>query len=252
MDYEGDRITGGPEGEWENHLDGIAAGTFDITTSYGSVYVYNTGAVAGNEAHWIANDHAATGISLGLSSTTCTKIRWRYKTTDTNIKAKIVIEFTDAATQEVLADSSSTTWVTGSATVTTGKTIKYVRLHADHATNQGVYYDFIQIYVDNFSFPNVVDIPFEPSSRNVNLGIVSGLVLGTQNLGADPSSIELVCDLDMETTTYDWTPTGYTDNDELFLDILHNQSVDAPWQWLTWGNKSCRFVIDRTGRRNLR
>jgi hypothetical protein len=93
-------------------------------------------------------------------------------------------------------------------------------------------------------FPNVTDIPFEPTSQNVQLGIPGRVPGITQNLGAEPARIELQCDLNVETDTYAWKRTGDVDYGDVFLDILHNQSVTAPWQWLVWGNKQCKVTLD--------
>jgi len=215
-----------------------------VTTTVGSCFTMTVTASAGNECCYLSLPAENAVTNLGLSSTIYTKIRWRYKTSGTN-KAKIVLVFNDASTQEVLADSSSSTWAVGSATITSGKTIDHIRLHADHGAGaDDVCYDWVGIFAADFTYPNATDIRFNPSSRNVLLGVPSSVALGYQNLGADPASIEIDCDLDMETTTYSWTRAGDTDKAEIFLNVLHNQSVDAPWQWLTWGNKAARVVLD--------
>ena len=242
--YDGLRVAGGVEGTWAEVEDGCTTTSNpDVTTSPGHLYIDIDGGPAGNESYYWAN-----GTNLGLSSTTCTKIRWRFKTSDTSIKAKIVIEFNDASTQEVLADSSSVTFTEGSATITAAKTIDHIRLHADHAQGQ-VYYDWVQIIQADFTWSNCTNIRFTPASRNVNLGIPGSIALGFQNLGADPARIELDCDLDIQTSDTSgvagcWKRTGDTDKAQVFLDVMHNQSRDAPWQWLVWGNKGVRFVID--------
>ena len=239
-----------------------------VTTTVGSCFTLTVTATAGNFAAYISLPAENAVSNLSLNSSIYTKIRWRYKTSGTN-KAKIVLVFStwdyaDSAAvniaagkgQEVLADSSSSTWAVGSATITTGKTIDHIRLHADHGAGADcVYYDWVMIYKNDFVFPNVTDIRVDVTSRNVNLGIPSGMVLGTQNLGADPATIELDCDLDMETATYDWTRAGDTLKDEVFLDILQGQA-SYPFQWLTWGHttgnldRGVRVALDGAPLRN--
>ena len=228
-----------------------------VTTTVGSCFTLTVTATAGNAACYISLPAENAVSNLSLPSSTYTKIRWRYKTSGTN-KAKIVLVFStwDYADSEavnvaagkgqvVLADSSSTTWEVGSATITAARTIDHIRLHADHGAGaDAVDYDWVMIYKNDFTFPNVTNIFPDPTSRNINLGIPSGMVLGGQNLGADPEMVRVECDLDMETATYDWTRAGDTDKEEVFLDIIQNQSIDAPWQWFAWGNKSMRVNID--------
>jgi len=234
--YDCDRVTGGIEGVWAETEDGTT-GAFDVTTSRGHLYL-NVTVCAGNEVYYVSN-----GTNLGLASTIYTKIMWRFKTSDTSIKAKIIIEFNDASTQEVLADTSSTTWQVGSATITPGKSIDHIRFHADHATGQ-VYYDWVMLFKAFFYLPNVVNVSFEPSSRNISLPVPGRVTSEPQNLGADSTTVVLTCDTDVEPTAYSWLRSGDTDNADVFLDILHNQSTDGPWQYLVFGNKELRVVID--------
>ena len=229
-----------------------------VTTTAGSFFTLTVTATAGNFAAYISLPAENAVSNLDLDSAIYTKIRWRYKTTGTN-KAKIVLVFStwdyaDSAAvniaagkgQEVLADSSSSTWTVGSATITTGKTIDHIRLHADHGAGADcVYYDWVTIYKGDFTFPNVLNNPFDTTTRNVDLGIPSSIGIGWQNLGAAGSTFDIECDLDMETATYDWTRAGDTDKDEVFRDIIHNHSFEyGVWQWLVFGNKSMRVQLD--------
>jgi len=232
-EYDGLRLAGGAEGTWT-----LTAGGSTVTQSV----TINMGSVTLALTVFVGDAYTSSGTNLGLSTTLYKKIRFRYKTTS-NSTAKIILEFSDAATQTVLAETAAAIWTTTTVSLTAAKTLDHIHLYCCDGTGT-VQYDWIEIYAADFTFPNVTDIRFVPSSRNITLGIPSGMVLGHQNLGADPASIEIDCDLDMETATYDWTRAGDSDKGEVFLDILHNQSVDAPWQWLTWGNKGMQFVID--------
>jgi hypothetical protein len=241
--YDGDRLSGGAEGTWTLTDGGNT--TQSVTLYPGRLALVIT-------VPYVADSHTSNGTNLSLSSSTYTKIRFRYKTLyDTT--AKVIIEFNDATTQTVLAETSSSTYTAVTATITSGKTIDHIHLYACDGAG-GVFYDFIQIYADDFTFPNAVDIRFNPSSRNVNLGIPSAIGIGLQNLGADPATVELDCDLDVQ---YDedagdagcWKRSGDTDAGEVFLDVLHNQS-SFPWNWLVWGNKAMRVTMDRAPQRN--
>ena len=193
-------------------------------------------ASAGNKVGYLTNR-----TNLGINTSLFTKILFKYKTSG-SAKAKIVCTDGAAYAQTVLADTASTTTsVVGSATLTATQTLDHIYLYANTGTGH-VYYDWIMVYAGDFTFPNAVDIRFKPSSRNVRTGSLR-VPSSSQNLGGD-STVDIDCDLDMETASYDWTRLLDTDKDEVFLDVLHNQSVDAPFQWLTWGNKSMRVVVD--------
>jgi len=215
--YDFDSVSG-----WTEHEDG-QTGTFAVAN--GDIAHLNISATGGNAAYYIDND-----TNLNLSTSIYTKLYWRYKTSDTNIKAKIVLEFSDAATQEILADVSSVTWVTGSATITTTKTLDHIRLHADHATGN-VYYDFVLVCAGAFSFPNTESIQVIPATDLVRTFSPSRIGRSPQTMGADDTQVIIQCDLDIG----DWTRTGDTIPGQVFFDINHNGSIDEEWQWLTTG-----------------
>ena len=242
--YGGLRVDGGVEGQWGDgatavDVDGGSTVTQNINT--------NPGHLTFDLTVFVGDAYSNNATNLNLSTVTTTKIRWRFKTTG-NATAKIICTDDGGYSQTVLAETASSTFVEGSATLTSGETLDHIQLYCCDGVGT-VLYDFVQVYQADFTIPNVTDLRFTPSSRNVNLGIPSSVALGFQNLGADPARIDLDCDLDLQTSSTAgaagcWKRTGDTDNAQVFLDVLHNQSRDAPWQWFVWGNKTARVVID--------
>jgi len=216
--YDFDTVSG-----WTEHEDG-QTGSFSVSNN-DMVDIYITG-TGGNAEYYIDNN-----VNLGLMTLTHKYIRYRYRTSDTNIKAKIVVEFNDATTQEILADASSTTWVTGVLALTTLKTVDHIRLYADHAVGH-VYYDYVLIYEDTFTFPNAESITVLPSTDLARTAYAGRVGRAPQTMGADDTKILINVDLDAG----DWKRTGDTIAGEVFFDIAHNGSVDEAWQWLTTGH----------------
>lgn len=180
--------------------------------------------------------------NIAKSTTLFPTIRWRYKCSNSSIKAKIIAEFSDASTQNILVDSNSTTFTVGSTTLTTAKTLDHIQLYADHAVGT-VFYDFILVYEGQFPLPNVAGgMDLDPVSGNVSLGIPGRITDVTQDLGNKNAVVNCSCDLDQGT----WkrtTPTADTIDGEVFLDIAHN-SRDEPWQWLDTGSHQFKVTVD--------
>lgn len=190
----------------------------------------------GNEETKVVND-----ANIGRLTTAYPLILFRYKTSNSNIKAKIIAEFTGAeGTQEVLADSSSTSnrWTVGSETLDLGKTLDHIHVYADHATGT-VRYDFILVCEGQFALPNVaygmnMDLP----PQEALIGIPGRDTNVTQNLGTESALINIGCDLDQGT----WKRSGDTIDGEVFLDMLHNRS-GQPWQWLDTGSHQFKVTV---------
>ena len=240
--YDFESVTG-----WTEHEDGNTA---SFATD-GDVTTITVTVSAGNKTYYMDNDD-----NLGLSTSTYTKILGRYKTSDTNIKAEVVLEFSDAATQTVLAETSSTTWQTFSATITTAKTLDHIRLHADQATGT-VEYDFVLVYQADFTFPSnqPEEMTFNPCPPRIAFLDVPGRSGDiTQGLATHSSTVDMICDLDIGTWTRASNPADYIKG-EVFIDIAHNLK-DEPWQWFDSEYEQfkatltdCRFV--RRGDRHL-
>ena len=177
--------------------------------------------------------------SVDISPSVYPKFVYRYKTSNTNIKAKIEAVFT-GGNQDILSESSSTTWVTGSATLDTDKGgLQWIRLYANQATGQ-VYYDFVLVCKGIFTFPNCgYGLEFTPPARYAMLEIPTRVGDITQNLGSPSATVTIGCDLDVG----DWKRSGDYIDGEVFLDIAHN-SYTEPWQWLDTGTEQFKATLD--------
>jgi hypothetical protein len=178
-------------------------------------------ASAGNETGYITNFS-----NLGLSTTLATKIRFRYRTSSINVKAKIICTDDAAYSDEVLSDDSSTSWKVGTFDLTTAKTLDHIRLYADHSTGY-VDYDFALVYEGDFTFPNSIRVEPEYPINNEGVTMPSRQGKGPQYMGDDGIACDLTCDLTRGT----WIRTGDTVVGDVFRDIWHNSNKE-PWQWL--------------------
>jgi len=145
-----------------------------------------------------------------------------------------------SGSQTILSESSSTTWVTGSATLDTSKgNLLWLWLYANQATGQ-VYYDFVLVCKGIFTFPNCgYGLEFTPPARYAMLEIPTRVGDITQNLGSPSATVTIGCDLDVG----DWKRSGDHVDGEVFLDIAHNSSSE-PWQWLDTGTEQFKATLD--------
>ena len=189
----------------------------------------------GNEETKVVNN-----VNIGASTTLFPLILWRYKCSNSNIKAKIIAEFDDASEQLILADSNSIIFTVGSATLSspTSNLLDHIHLYADHAVGT-VYYDFILVCHSQFPLPNVaggMNIDFPP--RTVLLAPFGRDTSITQHGGTENAVVTLGCDLDQG----DWKRAGDNIDGEVFLHVLHNQSAE-PWQWLETGSHRFKVTV---------
>lgn len=145
-----------------------------------------------------------------------------------------------SGSQTVLSESSSTTWVIGSATLDADKGDLWgLSLYANQATGQ-VYYDFILVCKGIFTFPNCgYGLEFTPPARYAMLEPPGRIGDITQNLGSPSATVTIGCDLDIG----DWKRSGDHVDGEVFLDIAHN-SRSEPWQWLDTGTEQFKATLD--------
>ena len=223
---------------WQETEDGNTVAPTITSNDWLTLTVSATG---GNAVSYLSYPSEATNhdVNLGLSTTTYTKIRWRYICTGTS-QAKIVAVFSDATTQTVLNPTSSTTWTVGSATLTTAKTLDHIRLYANVGTGT-VVYDFIQVSKGNFTFPNIVSIN---KSFEQRLGFNSVFGAGgdsTQGGGSHSKNFDVTCDLTVSNDNDDWRrpqgntskDTGETEDGQVFDEIIHESyDADNEWQWI--------------------
>lgn len=239
--YEADRLSGGTEGTWTEN-DGGSTVTYTID-EYNNLDIEITAYVG--DAYV---ETKTAGNNLGLSSTTHTRARFRYKTSG-NATAKIVLEFNDASTQTLLAETASSTWVVGDVAITTAKTIDHIYLYCCDGTGH-VYYDFLQIYANNYILPNVVRMDL-PSVLNAPVLPIPGFSGSkSQKLGSE-IQFTMTCDLDMEHSTVTWKrPQGDTATDSNNLDPLyelwHYMGCDNNylWTWLSLGSPDMQFKAE--------
>ncbi len=238
------KLTGLTYGDWTETDSGA------LLSSVVSVddYFVLTRSAGATEAY-LSYPSEAGANNLGLSSSVYTKIFYRYKTSNSSIKAKIVLVFSDATIQTVLAETSNTTFTAGSVTITSAKTIDHIRLYANSAAGT-VTYDFVLICKGNFTFPNTeFGTEFTPPARYADIEIPSRITDVTQNLGSPSATWTASCNLDVANATDDWkrpqgTVTPKTDyvKGEVFMDIVHN-SYQEPFQWLDTGKHQFKVTL---------
>jgi hypothetical protein len=207
--------------------DTTAGAGFTATVDSESFFAFNLG--TSQTKYW---SYPAEGgaSNLTISSSVYPKIKFQYKCSNANVKAKVELVFSDASTQVVMAATNSTVLTTVTATITASKTIDHVRLYAQDAVGI-VYYDFVTIYQGDFPIPNVrYGITPRFNSKNVIQGMPGMGGNFSQNLGSDLAEYTFGCDC----TKGVWTRTLPNDEviGEVFLDIIHN-SVTQQWVWLT-------------------
>jgi len=232
------RISGGTEGTWIEEEAYAANGT--VEPIYDEYFdLENTG---GAVDYGIYNN-----TNLSLNTTLYKYILIRYKTSSTNIKAKVIAEFSDTSTQTLLEETSSTTYTVVSKALTTSKTLDHLHLWANNATGH-IYYDFVFVFKNVFTFPNTEFGKYWiPPARNIDIEIPSRVTNITQNLGAPSARFECSCDLDLGT----WKrliANGYDADDyvngQVFDEISHNSYQNA-WNWLNTGmGRQLKVVLD--------
>jgi len=201
--------------------------------------------------------------NLNLSPSIYTKIYWRFKTSSSNLKAKIMLIDSGGHGQTVLPETSSTLFTVGSATINFGDAdlLDHIRLYANAlASATGtVTYDFVLVCKNIFVFPNTqYGTEFTPPARYADIEIPSRITDVTQNLGSPSATFTASCNLDIgRLTTTSGTCTGddwkrpqgvdavyQTDfmKGEVFVDISHN-SVTEPFQWLDTGKQRFKVTL---------
>jgi hypothetical protein len=196
------------------------------TCENGDILALTASGTGGNADGYLQNF-----TDIDISTAIYTKIYWRYKCSNATVKAQIVVEFSDTNTQTVLSEANSTSWTTGSATLTTSKTLDHIRLHANADTGT-VYYDYVLVCKGAFTFPNAESITVVPSSDLIRTAYPARVGRAPQTMGADDTKILMTCDLDSGT----WTRTADTIAGEVFYEINHEGSINEEWQLLTTGH----------------
>ena len=228
----------GPSGTWAKTENGQTLAALTVIND--DVFDIEATGSAGNKI-----GHYSNPTALGLSSLVYTKILFRYKCSNANVKAKIELAFAEGLpNQVVLAETNETTWHKGSVTVTTSKTIDHVLLFCNAAVGH-VYYDFVLICMGEFEFPNAAAHNLRANPRNASLVPPGKVGDHNQNLGCDPAMVMFTCDLSVGTNTLSWKRTLPADtiDGEVFMDISHNAKSE-PFQWLEMDDKEFKVVLD--------
>jgi hypothetical protein len=229
--------TTGPSGTWTKTEDGQTLAALAVLND--DVFDIEATGSAGNKIGKYENP-----TNMALSSDVYTKCLFRYKCSSGSMLAKIVLTFSDATTQTVLAAISETTWHKGSVTITAGKTIDHVGLFCNGDVGH-VYYDFVLICQNEFEFPNASAHNFRANPRNAALVPPGKVGDHNQNLGCEPAMVTFTCDLSVGTNTLTWKRTLPVDtiDGEVFMDMSHNAKSE-PFQWLEMDDKQFKVVLD--------
>lgn len=234
---------GGDVSLWPNET-GVGLLLYDLTAPNNDVLrVTGTCQSSGDEYFYAERD------ITNISSDTYTKylVRWRTSVASAGLGAQVVLIFTDGSQNIVGATNPefSTLWTISTGTITAGKTIDKIRLYGNDYPNSvasgafWVDYDFVMLYKDNFTLPNVADFNFTPPPTYANIPIPGRVGNITQNLGSESATVQIGCDLDIG----DWTRAGDYINGEVFADIAHN-TYSEPWQWLDTGTQQFKVTLE--------
>jgi hypothetical protein len=231
--FDGDRTSGGVEGTWT--VSGAAA-TQAIDS--GDYFALTRAA---------ADASTVNGTNLSLSTSIYTKIRFRYKCSNSSVKGKIIVTFSDASTQTVLAETNNQTFGYTSVVLTAAKTVDHVTLYATTAAGT-VYYDLVEIYEGDYILPNCTKLTPPNILRDATLKPFGMIGAHIQAGGAELKTVTMSCDLDVEGATITWkrpqtgSPTDKT-NTEVFELIAHEEAKNVPWHWLDWGRGAMKVRL---------
>lgn len=244
--YDGDRIAGSVEGTWSLTKGGSTIDDLSVANS-----IQNSDILHLHITAFVGDAYVKNGTALAMSSTSYTTIRWRYRTSG-SATAKIVIDFSDASTQTVLAETASADWTVGSATITAAKTINYISLYCCDGAGY-VDYDFVQICSGTYIFPNVVEMEQSFTVEDAIIPIPGRSGDLTQIMGNKLLEVTMTCDLNHEPwtgsasdTKISWkrpqtngTKTDYN-NIDFFVKLCMDEGAlytqgSHQWEWLDLG-----------------
>jgi hypothetical protein len=237
--YEGDRLAGGIEGTWTLTNGGGGAhstGTQTIDTE-NNLYL--------NLTAFTDDMYTTNGTNLNLNTTTYTQIRWRIKTTAA-ATAKIILTYSDATTQTVLAETGSPyVFTVGTATLTAIKLLDHISLYCCDGVGT-VTYDFIEVYTGTYILPNVIHMSPPLILQEAVITVPSRFGSINQALGSASMEIRMTCDLDMEHTDLKWkrAQTGAStdhNNIDILLETAHRGGNAVSWVWLDLGDPTMQF-----------
>lgn len=225
----------GDRSDWSDdhaHEDGMSA---TLTVDNGTVFNIAVSSVAGNKSVYYEYD---IPTYLGpISSDKYSKFLVRYMTSNTSIRAKIVLVFT-SGTQTVMAETSNVNWTIFSETITPGKAIDMIRIYATQAKGN-VYFDFISINKGTFSFPDFKRIRINPKPKLAVIAIPSSDTDIIQHLGR--ANTEIFIDVEMKSgETWGGSKLTYG---EYLMQVLY----DRYFQWLTTDQGNFKVMPNPSG-----
>lgn len=218
---------------------GMTAGQTSLVVENGDIFKL-TGVCDSSSDEFVMYEKDITNISTDVY--TKFLARWKTSAASNGLGAKIIIVFT-SGNQTILGASApefSTTWQVTSGTLTAGKTIDKIQFYADDNPNSvasgtyQVYYDFLLLHKDTFTFPNFTDLTVDFPKKVARLAIPGreGDIL--QDLGM--GSAEIVLSGDIMSGKSWGSPDG-----EYFYYIVR----DDPWQWFSSDVINCKVVVER-------
>jgi hypothetical protein len=235
--YEGDRLTGGAEGDW-TIIEGSGSTCTQAISSDNNLVLTQT--------VFSADSYTYNATNLGLSSTTYYKYRCRFKTTG-NATAKVTLTFSDASSATVMSETASVgafTVVLGA--IPTGKTIDHINLNICDGTGT-VTYDFFEIFTDIYVLPNCTQIEPPVMVNDAVIDVPGRVGSVDQLMGGKSMEVTTEHDLDMEPYLVTWkrpqasTPKTDFNNQDVLLETLHRGSFYENWTWLDLGDPAMQF-----------
>jgi hypothetical protein len=223
--------------QWDiaNHLNGataVFANTYDDNIDF---YV-SAGVTATTFIHTSTDGTAET--DWGYSSTLYKHLRYRYKVT-VNARAKITIMLHTAGEVTVLADGGNQDYHTATFDIPTGDYIDSIRIY-NHTGVGSVIVDFVSIYKDDFTLPNVAHgASFTPPPRYADQGAPMRITDVTQGMGGESATFDCSSDLDVGT----WKRTLDTVDAQVIYEIAHELGSTADFVWLDTGEEQFKATM---------
>ena len=138
----------------------------------------------------------AATVSVGPAGT-YKKWKLRYKVEGT-IQAKVQATGSVSGAFDLLAAGTATTWTVVEGTFSVNENLSKLRIYivGTHAANRNVYYDFVLVTQDVFTFPNANVHFFEPEARDAVLRPPGRAGNILQDLGSEMAQVHITADLD--------------------------------------------------------
>lgn len=233
---------------WVEVLTGMTDEQTSLTVEHGDIFKL-TGVCDGIGDEQVGyiddNDFNNSGEYYNINTDIYTKflIRWKTSVGSNGLGAKVILDFsTDHSDVQVILGTAtvpvfSTSWRVTSGTITPGKTVKRIIIYADDYPDSVasgeyyVYYDFLLLHKNTFTFPYVHVVG--PELRNVYADLHPPGRVGTitQYMGMESPVIRLSGKID--TNVDEDSGWGVPLLDKLYY-IFHEAHTD-PWQWFSTG-----------------